>query len=54
MIGNESTGSDLGWKLWSVFGKSLDWDHLASDFKLGDEILSLIESLYFEDPEPTS
>jgi hypothetical protein len=38
--------SDLGWRLWSIFGTSLDWDHLASDFELRDEVLSLVEKLY--------
>lgn len=42
-------GEDLWWELWSIFGRSLDWDHLASDYKLGDEILRIIERFDFKD-----
>src|SRR5581483_10236996 len=40
-------GPELGWRLWSIFERTLDWDHLASDYNLGDEILDLILKLYF-------
>ena len=46
MIEQATIGSDLGWRLWTIFGESLDWDHLGHDVKLGVEILSLIETLY--------
>ncbi len=47
-------GSDLWYELWSIFGTSLDWDHLARDFRLGDEILSIIERFYFKHQTGTS
>jgi hypothetical protein len=36
-------------ELWSIFAPTSDWDDVMGDYEIGNQIFSLIESLYWQE-----